>query len=79
MGRGGITLCSTCACGGVPGLCVPSCKGGIIGLSCSASFPIERPVVLDLNSSTRRAALRWLSTFGPSDFDENEVGAEIVR
>ncbi len=52
-GRGEITSGSTCTCGGIPGPCVPSCRGDIIGLSSGASYSmarIERPVVLDLNA-----------------------------
>ena len=53
-GRGERTSGSTCTCGGIPGSCVPSCRGHIIGLSGGASYsmgPIERPVVLDLNDN----------------------------
>ena len=60
MDRGRITFGNTCTCGGVPGPCVPSCEGSIIGQSRGVSAldgRAERAVVLAvLGSSILRAA-----------------------
>jgi hypothetical protein len=73
--RGRITFGSTCSCGGVPGPCVPSCEGSIIGQSRGVSAldgRAERAVVpAVLGSSILRAAPWQLSMFTPLGLVQN--------